>query len=403
MMKKWSRKTVLGLFLSSTVVTIIWNFQQQIQISSRNQRQQHQVQERDLFTHASPETAASTSNHTSSRPPLETLLRMSKNNKILVQGNVSFLLDFGILGFGKCGTSTMMHWLADHPEIRAFRHEKFELVQRKLGSFVRQLYQELPADKDGIQYKRGYKSPRDIRYDHVLDYYRKHFVHAKIILGIRHPVTWFQSLYNYRVQNIRHDRRMPEPNALIGNCAPWMAHTCTNNGDFAYGLFRLGKTNHPYPREPNPLEQTILSRHSPSVNGTEIPYVPNPVFLFELDQLGDTNTTRTLQFRRDVSKFLGLQQLLAEIPHVWPGKNQDANEQRRRDPMKINICDPQHRLVREDLMIVARQSSLWIRHVFLKSPTVFVSSRVHFEKILQGWMNVPCRPDEDGHHFDHPT
>jgi hypothetical protein len=391
-------------------MTLVWNILQQQTVTSirENHHDPFEVIDQSILF-----TSVTTSNRTSSssvRQPLDLLLRKSSsNNKNLIyHGNVSLLLDFGILGFGKCGTSTMLHWLAEHPEIRAFRHEKFELVHKKWRLFVRQLYEELPPVEDGNHhhYKRGYKSPRDIRYNHVLDYYRMHFVRAKIILGIRHPVTWFQSLYNYRVQNIRHDRRMPEPNHLIGHCAPRMVHTCTNNGDFAFDLFRLGKTNFPHPREPNPLEVTILSRHHHHqsqrwINWTEIPYVPNPVFLFELDQLGDTNTTRSLQFRRDVTEFLELQrQILPEIPHVLPGKqnhhhHHDKEEQRRRDAMKINICDPKHRAVRDELMIVAQQSSLWIRKVFLKSPTVFVSSREHFEEILQGWMKDPCRPDED--------
>jgi hypothetical protein len=51
--------------------------------------------------------------------------------------------------------------------------------------------------------------------------------------------------------------------------------------------------------------------------------------------------------------------------------------------------------VREELMVLARQSSWWIRKVFLNSPTVFVSSRDYFETILQGWMKDPCNVEEE--------
>jgi hypothetical protein len=328
-------------------------------------------------------------NVTRVRPPLNTLIY----NDTTIIGNVSFLLDFGILGFGKCGTTTMMYWLAEHPDIQAFTTEKFELLKGQGGSFVRQLYQDMPS---GESFRRGYKAPQDVRFIHVLEYFRIHFVHAKIIIGIRHPVGWFESLYNFRVQNLGRRKIMLEPYQLIGNCGRGTMQTCTNKGDFAQGLMTLGKTNHPHPREPNRIERAILerykNRHAPLI---DIPYVPNPVFLFELDQLGDANTTRSLQFRNDVTQFLGLQRPLSELPHHKPGKKRDDEDQRRRDAMKIHICDEQYSIVREELMILARQSSWWIRKVFLNSPTVFVSSREYLEEILQGWMKDPCNEEEE--------
>jgi hypothetical protein len=332
-------------------------------------------------------TTTTTTTEISVRPPLRTLAR----NKKTIIGDVSFLLDFAILGFGKCGTTTMMYWLAEHPEIQAFTQEKYELMQGLPGLFAKKLYRDLPAGN----YKRGYKAPQDVRYIHVLQYFRNYFVNAKIMVGIRHPVTWFQSLYNFRVQNLTGNKTMPPPIHLIGACTPGTMQVCTSKGDFASGLFSLGKTNFPEPREPNQIEKVILSRRRNSINFTDIPFVPNPVFLFELDQLGDTNATRVLQFRKDATDFLGLRQLLPDLPHHIPGKKRDDEDQRQRDAMKINICDEKHRVVREELMILARQSSWWIRKVFLNSPTVLVSSREYFEEILQGWMKDPCNVDED--------
>ena len=59
------------------------------------------------------------------RPDLEDLVDSEKNEII---GDVQFLLDFAVVGHGKCGTTTLMHWLADHPEIQCFREEIWELV-----------------------------------------------------------------------------------------------------------------------------------------------------------------------------------------------------------------------------------------------------------------------------------
>ena len=72
-------------------------------------------------------------------------------------GDPQFLLDFAIIGFGKCGTSSMMHWLASHPEVRAFREEVWELMFSRPEKLVQMLYFELPEG----HYKRGYKVSRN--------------------------------------------------------------------------------------------------------------------------------------------------------------------------------------------------------------------------------------------------
>ena len=46
-------------------------------------------------------------------------------------------------------------------------------------------------------------------------------------------------------------------------------------------------------------------------------------------------------------------------------------------------------------MNVARKASLWIRRYFLSSPDVHVSSREHFEKLLERWMRDPCEKSKD--------
>jgi hypothetical protein len=130
-------------------------------------------------------------------------------------GDPQPLLDFAIIGFGKCGTSTLMYelflsltattaivrkvalrvrflpiivalciryWLADHPELQVIRHEVYDLVRSQPGRLVKRLHQltqNLP---------RGYKCPTDVNQEHVLDYYRRYFPKTKLFVGIRHPV-----------------------------------------------------------------------------------------------------------------------------------------------------------------------------------------------------------------------
>ena len=67
-----------------------------------------------------------------SRPRLDSIVAAPPDGqkKSAVIGDPQFLLDWVVAGFGKCGTSTMMHWLANHPEVQSFREEIWELMQR---------------------------------------------------------------------------------------------------------------------------------------------------------------------------------------------------------------------------------------------------------------------------------
>jgi hypothetical protein len=323
--------------------------------------------------------------YNATRPPLDTII----DEKDRIIGDPGWLLDFAILGYGKCGTSTMMFWLREHPEIQAFGTEKGHFMSRKPGLMVRQLYEKLEVGP----YQRGYKAPQDVTQIHILDYYRTYWPHAKFIIGIRHPVRWFESLYNFRVQNLGATKTMPHPNDLIGPCHSGRFLTCTNKGDFAVSLLKLGKHNYPTARPATELETTIISRYeylNRTFDSSTVEYMPNPLFLFELDQLGDSNETRSEIFRDDFTKFMSLKEQLPALPHFIPGKKRTLEEQKHRDSLKIKICDGEYQPVRDELMILARQTSVWIREVFLNSPSVHVSSRDYFESILEGWMRDPC-------------
>jgi len=203
----------------------------------------------------------------------------------------------------------------------------------------------------------------------------------------RHPVSWFQSLYNFRVQNLN---SLPHPNKLIGGCFAGSKNTCTSKGNFAFDLMRMGKKNYNGPQPMTDLEKEIVGRAKQ--NASEIPPMPNDVFFFDIAQLGDTNETRMEIFRKDVKEFLGLEADLPPLVHNKPGKKWNATIQAQKDALKINICDDEYMPVRTELMTMARRNSRWIREEFLDLPTVH-SSRQHVEEILLEWLEDPCEKD----------
>ena len=325
-----------------------------------------------------------------SRPQIEEII--ASNNTII--GDPQFLLDFAVIGFGKCGTSSIMYWLAEHPEVQSFRQEVYELMHSNPNGLVQMLYHELPPGR----YKRGYKSPGDIAQLHILDYFRKYWPKTRLIIGIRHPIRWFESLYNFRVQNLPEGQEMQSPKKLIGRCHAQARQCCTEKGNFAYNLIQLGKFNHNGTgwRQTTELEEHIVGKYKRNwYNVSKVEYVPNPVFLFETGQLSDTNESRTEKFRRDFHSFMGLEQELPKMKHHKPGQKWGKAIQQKKDSKKIDICDEQWISVRRELLRLSRQGSMWIRNVFLDMPDVHVSSRPFFEELLVAWMDDPCGNNND--------
>ncbi|GAX28530.1 hypothetical protein FisN_12Hu103 [Fistulifera solaris] len=116
------------------------------------------------------------------RPPLESLV-----NDYNVTGDASWLLNFAIIGFPKCGTSTLMFHLQNHPEVQIFSDERCDMAFNKQARLIRDLYNEFP---DG-DYARGLKCPMDVESTQLgMPNYLKYFPTTRFLIGIRHPVLW---------------------------------------------------------------------------------------------------------------------------------------------------------------------------------------------------------------------
>lgn len=102
-----------------------------------------------------------------SLPPLESII----DDDDTIIGSPQVLLDFAIIGMGKCGTSTLMHWLADHPELQCLRSEVWALPGKDPGRLIRRLHKNLKHPYR----QRGYKCPGDLLENYSMDYYRQYW------------------------------------------------------------------------------------------------------------------------------------------------------------------------------------------------------------------------------------
>lgn len=294
-----------------------------------------------------------------------------------VVGDPQWLLNFAISAFPKCGTSTLMHYFSKNSEVHIHKDERCDLGSNQHARLIKDIYSDFPTG----DFVRGIKCPRDVENKLALTNYARFFPKTDMIVGIRHPVKWFESFYNHRIQN---NVQMLSISQLIGACSKNGNGVCTNRAGFHVNLAMLGKTRQ------SKAERALMplwgQRYLRKYNLT------GRVFLYEVDQLNDKNETRARQFRKDLQKFLHLRNELP--PMVWfkPGrKDLSQREAEERNAKKINICDPEHAILRKVLMGHARNGSQWIRTFFLPSKGVHVSSPDHFTNLLERWNIDPCR------------
>ena len=364
------------------------------------------------------------------------------------------LLKFDIIGFAKTGTTFLSRrWLNRHPQICMPWDElgtwdidgidgedenEEDLQQRKRNAIratTRALWnltkQEndtkatrktttagtagtadpVVRDKDSVVVGeqncqwRGFKSPGQVLRPEALKVLSDVWPHAKLIVGVRHPILWFQSMFNYRVRRgtiqLADAKNIDAPMDLLQERA-CRNNTCTYVGMYHVFLSYLGKT---------PLEshdelslfqwQQQLRTRSMAANSAwdrarvQYPPVPNPIFLYDLKQLNaEENDGIFEQLSHDLSRYLQLPSSSTSLPP--PIHATTENQSKRNNMSKLNICDSQHDDLRADLVLMGTKSAQWILEYFVHSPDVTVSSPEFFTKQLEHWKYDPCDGVEDG-------
>jgi hypothetical protein len=294
------------------------------------------------------------------RPPLNALIKDLDKGII---GPVDWLLDFAVLGHSKCGTTETLHWLGGHKDVVMYDYELHSLGQGHPAELVKYLY-ELPKG----DFLRGYKSPHELQRQNSVRFLRKYWPKTKIIVGLRHPVLWFGSYYNF---NYRMGNKLPPAETFVGKHFP---------GGVMYHehLFRLGKTN-----TTDPTEYRMVGRTEPEVMST----MPNPIFLYEVSQPFDLNLTKRQIYAKDMTEFLNLSSALPAL-NTRKGDTSSGNYN-----FKIDICRPQYKALRQELTHMGNNAADWLRTYFLVLPDVKVSSPERFDELLSTWSLDPCEVD----------
>ena len=210
-------------------------------------------------------------------------------------------------------------------------------------------------------------------------------IFALVSVGLLHyfandsPVEWFESFYNFRVNNMF---PMPPADKLVGRCARRHQGLCTFRGNFHLFLANLGKTQ----IETDPQEQALI----PTEYQKLIKPVPlkGRIFLWDISQLNSDNP----HFRQDLQEFLRLEEPLPEMIWIKPGFSHEKNPLKHEiNSKKIDICEDQYKELRDILLRQGTMAAQWMRTYFLEAEGVFVSQKEHFSNvILKSWERDIC-------------
>jgi hypothetical protein len=289
-------------------------------------------------------------------------------------------LDFFIAGFPKCGTTTLLHAFKDNEETSVGDREQCSIGDSDLsdGEAFDSLDLELSLLSQDPSVKRGIKCPVGISNAHALERLDLHSPEAKLLIGMRHPVEYFQSYYNYRITEIYDNNlpvdTIPPVESLVGS-SEWMG-VSTDSARFEIYLMQLGKT------------EMSLAEFEDMAGRPHLAVKPNKfkVFLFTLSQMQDEAVERMTSFREEMRSFLGLEKPLGEME--LQNKNNFVGEFAHKET--INICDAKHDNLRALLVKQGAETQRWIREEFMKSHDVVVANKDHFLVMLDTWSRDPC-------------
>lgn len=266
-----------------------------------------------------------------------------------------------------------MKSLHEHPEVfmgfngdRAHEIHVLKYGRKKAVEKFKSIYEN---HDDTIN---GFKAPEVLFSNTIMRNMVDYFQHVDFILSTRHPILFFQSLYNfkYRSKKFKGNKR-PDPLKLMDDCHN--RKVCTSRALFHDGLARLMLT------PSNTTDELELLDHP---DWSKFPKFKGRIFLTEIGQLADKNETRVAELSRGIEGFLGL------TPNTFDFAKTSGNKTKE---TYIEICEEKYEPLRATLLLIAQRASKWILNYLMKSPRVVVANREHLIELFEKWQTDPCK------------
>jgi len=300
------------------------------------------------------------------------------DNHILMKS--SKFLDFYIMGFPKCATSSLMYFfmkivnetdiIGMDDGIQEYNMNAMENVKWLLEKIEERRNTNSEVKKYGVKWPAGLHKDSNFfkSMSNLMELNPQH-EETKIIIGMRHPVRHFESFWNYR-ERIHHN--MPPPSTLIGSSKVGFQNVYTEIGQFEKHLMQLGK----FILEED--DYAWLKENHKVVLPTK-----NKVFLYLQEQFQDKNMTRFQKFLDNLLLFVGVGEAKV-TPEDFPHYNKISKEK------PFNICDEEYKAVRDVLLTGGKATANWFQRNLENSRDIYVSDKEYFLSIVNTWGQDPC-------------
>jgi len=308
----------------------------------------------------------------------------NKTDKLLPDADVNgTIMDFAVVGFPKCGTTTLeanLGYLAPMPvsDICTPVHQTVWYSYKNWAP----KYQKEGEEK----VFRGTKCPAFIQGTWLKEW-SKYLPRTKLIVGVRHPVLWFQSFWNMQVANRLTTFAGDDPYKITEPCLDAKGNGCRNGcpsrqllcmhrGRFHVALASLGKT------DLSAEERKILAANDPD-GGNNVPdhKIRNSIFLYEQKMLGED------YMWDDLAKYIGADRVPHDKRVNSHGKNRD---------LEVDFCIDKYDDFRAKMMPMAYEVAIWLQEYFIplaknESRTDVVIPRPDtFHELVEAYKIDPC-------------
>lgn len=302
------------------------------------------------------------------------------------------ILDFVIAGFPKCGTTTLeanLGYLAPLPDGEDICTPVHQTVYYSYINWPKK-YASGGYSNGTEKILRGTKCPQYISGGWLREW-STHLPRTKVIVGIRHPILWFQSFWNMQ---LRSGRLRFARNSTTGEMDPFMitkpcyghhcrygcpTHQlfCTNRARFHLSLAALGKTSL------SSEERQLLAPNDPD-GGMNVKNnnITNPIFLYEQEDLNEEYVWETL------AKYLDVEY----IPH---DKYRGSRDEKAKTVF-TDFCQDKYDSFRAMMMPNAYELSVWLQEYFLPvamdddRPDVIVPNATRMTELVDRYKYDPC-------------
>mmetsp|Transcript_20950 Transcript_20950/g.31595 ORF Transcript_20950/g.31595 Transcript_20950/m.31595 type:complete len:408 (+) Transcript_20950:176-1399(+) len=287
------------------------------------------------------------------------------------------IIDFVIAGFPKCGTTSMeanLGYVAPMPVAD---------VCTPVHQTVYYSYKNWPKQYGKGKPYRGTKCPAFLQGQWLVEW-SEYLPRAKIIVGIRHPVKWFQSFWNMIANNGLASFANYDPYTITKPCkssrscrngCPSRQLFCVHRARFHNALASLGKT------ALSTEERSLLGPDDIDGGANLVDNrIRNPIFLYEQTMLGEESVWE------DLRNYIGIENTLQHDKFV--------SSHGRGDNRDINFCNDTYDHFRAIMMPISYNVSLWLQKYFIpiakKRDDVTISNLEKFAKIVERYKFDPC-------------